>query len=77
MKVVAGEHASACHFADRLDSMTPREVAVEVRTTSAGAPAAASDGKPILEVTDLVKEFPNRSGALPQRLRSGARRCPA
>ena len=63
MKVVAGEHVSACHFASRLDSMTPREVAVEVRTTSVGARTAADDGKPILEVTDLVKEFPNRSGA--------------
>jgi peptide/nickel transport system ATP-binding protein len=69
MKVVGSAHLSACHFAERLDEMTPRESEPEVPAAALGVPVDDSDSGPILAVTDLVKEFPVRGGTF---RRSGA-----
>ena len=62
MHVVGEGHTSACHFAGELDSLTPREVALEERSTASRAITPSTAEGTVLEVTGLVKEFPLRGG---------------
>ena len=69
MQVLHSGHASACHFATTLDSMTPRDSEADARTHAArAASSSAGDaGDAVLQVDDLVKEFPMRAGVFGRR----------
>jgi peptide/nickel transport system ATP-binding protein/oligopeptide transport system ATP-binding protein len=54
-------HASACHFAETLDSRPQRDAAVESHAFASRVISPTSEGL-VVEVTDLVKEFPLRGG---------------
>jgi peptide/nickel transport system ATP-binding protein len=62
MHTVGDDHTSACHFAATLDSRTPRDTVEAARTHAARATSATGADGLVLEVKDLVKEFPVRSG---------------
>jgi peptide/nickel transport system ATP-binding protein/oligopeptide transport system ATP-binding protein len=61
MHSVGTGHTSACHFAEDLDSRPQRDAEVELRTPANRVISPTSSGL-VLEVTDLVKEFPMRRG---------------
>jgi len=61
MHPVGSGHTSACHFAETLDSRPQRDAEVEVRTAANRVMSPTSAGL-VLDVADLVKEFPTGGG---------------
>ena len=57
-------HRAACHFRDEVAGDAPSAIAEGGATTAPRAPlrSSSSDGAPLLEVRDLVKHFPDRTG---------------
>jgi len=70
MQVVSAGHESACHFATTLDSLTTRDAEADARSRAARASAGAANDDVVLEVKDLVKEFPLRGGLFGRSTRS-------
>ena len=73
-----GEHRAACHFAEAVGRRRPRTGLLRRRRRQRGrmtvsevghrkGRAPARRGPPLLEVTDLVKEFPLRGGTFVRR----------
>ena len=62
MHTVGAGHTSACHFAGELDSRLQREPQHEERNTASRVITPVTVEGNVLEVTDLVKEFPVRGG---------------